>query len=230
MLTDKTAYYEPHMPAFVGKDAVEKFHQAFFGQFNAEMNAPVADVRVVGDLGVVRGTYTQNVAPKADGAATVSDSGNWIVVLQRQGDGAWKWDWVMGNSDQPMPGTTADGAEESALMQIERDWAAAMVKRDMATLDRVIAKEWTNVVDGQLTTRAATVAGLKAGAYQFESMTMRELSVHVFGDAAIATMIGDVKGKYKGADISGSSRSTDFFVKRDGRWQAISTQSTTIKP
>ena len=73
------------------------------------------------------------------------------------------------------------------------------------------------------------MADLKAGASAIESMTMRERSVHVVGDAAIATMIGGMKGKYKGADISGSSRSTDFFVKRDGRWQCVASHGSKIK-
>ena len=30
MMTDKTAYFEPHMPAMTGKDAVAKLHQMIF--------------------------------------------------------------------------------------------------------------------------------------------------------------------------------------------------------
>ena len=58
---------------------------------------------------------------------------------------------------------------------------------------------------------------------------MRDISVHVFGDAAIATMTADVKGTFMGKAMPSLQRGTDFFVKRDGRWQAISTQNTTIK-
>jgi hypothetical protein len=31
-----------------------------------------------------------------------------------------------------------------------------------------------------------------------------------------------------GKPVPPVSRSTDFFVKRDGRWQAVSTQNTTV--
>jgi ketosteroid isomerase-like protein len=57
-----------------------------------------------------------------------------------------------------------------------------------------------------------------------------DLSVHVFGDAAVATMTAKLKGTFMGKPVPPSQRSTDFFVKRDGRWQAVSTQNTTIKP
>ena len=32
-----------------------------------------------------------------------------------------------------------------------------------------------------------------------------------------------------GKPFSNASRSTDFLIKRDGRWQFVSTQNTTIK-
>jgi uncharacterized protein (TIGR02246 family) len=230
LMTDKTGWYDSHMPAVVGKDAIGKLHRGLFDQGNFEVSLPVVDVRVVGDIGIARGTWSQKFTPKAEGAASVNDGGNWILVLQRQNDRSWKWDSLVANSDQPMPGTTADGADEKALMQIEHDWANAMVKRDVATLDRILATEWTYNADGQVMNKAQSIADQKTGAYQIESVTSRDLSVHVFGDAAIATMTGVMKERYKGNDISGSVRSTDFFVKRDGRWQAVSTQNVTIKP
>ncbi len=132
------------------------------------------------------------------------------------------------NSDQPMPGTTADGAEEQAVIKVEQDWGTALAKRDVATIERILGKEWTENVGGQITTRAQAIAGQKSGAIRFESITAHDLSVHVFGDAAVATMVVVIKGTQNGSDRSGSERSTDFFVKRDGRWQAVSTQNTAI--
>jgi hypothetical protein len=43
-------------------------------------------------------------------------------------------------------------------------------------------------------------------------------------------MIGELKGTYRGKDASGPAQSVDFFVKRDGCWQAVYTQNTAIKP
>jgi ketosteroid isomerase-like protein len=128
-----------------------------------------------------------------------------------------------------MPGTTADGAEEQAIAKIERDWTAAMLKADEAALGQILAKEWVVTADGETMTRAQSAAALKSGAYKIESATLRDLNVHVFGDAAVATMLVDMKGTFMGKPVPPVSRSTDFFVKRDGRWQAVSTQNTTIK-
>ena len=219
----------PNQPAAVGQQAIRAASQEYFDQYTEEARGTLEDVRVSGDLAVARGTSEGTSTPKT-GGASVRNKEKFLTVFRREADGSWKAFWDIYNSDLPAPGTTADGAEEQAIMQLERDWATALVKRDLATLERIVAKEWTLVSDGQLTTRAAAIADLKSGAYRFESAVMRDMSVHVFGDAAVATMIGEMKGTYKGAAISGSSRSTDFFVKRDGRWQAVSTQNTTVKP
>jgi ketosteroid isomerase-like protein len=128
-----------------------------------------------------------------------------------------------------LPGSTPDGVEESALLQIEQDWLNAFAKSDVAALERILAKEWAENADGQVDTRTQAIVDIKNGAYKIESVKMSNFSAHVLGDAAVVTTTVDIKGKYKKNDVSGRERSYDFFVKRDGRWQAIGTQNTSIK-
>ena len=40
---------------------------------------------------------------------------------------------------------------------------------------------------------------------------------------------GGGRGGNKGKPVSEKSRGVDFFVKRDGRWQVVNSQMTTIK-
>jgi ketosteroid isomerase-like protein len=58
----------------------------------------------------------------------------------------------------------------------------------------------------------------------------RDLRAHVFGDAAVVSMVAESQGTYKGKPFSENSRGIDFFAKRDGRWQVVNSQMTTIKP
>ena len=229
MMTDKSIYADNHFPVAVGKAAVQQMYTAQFSMFNSEFQAPVDEVRVAGDMAVARGTWTIKLTPKTEGMAPITDSGSWMSVSSRQADGTWKWDWLLPNSNQPMPGMTADGAEEQAIVKIEQDWAAAMVKEDVTAMEPFLGKEWVYSLDGQVTSRAQMLADMKSGVYKVDSAVLRDLQARVFGDVAIATMVGDMKGSYRGADISGAARSTDFFVKRDGRWQCVSTQNMTIK-
>jgi len=228
-MTGKTVYADNHFPVAVGAEAVKAVYAAVGSQFTSEFQVPVDEVRVAGDLAVARGTWTITMTPKAPGMAPVKDRGTWMLTASRQADGSWKWDAVVPNSDQPLPGTTADGADAAAIARIEQDWAAAMVKGDMAVLEQNLAKEWTLTEDGQTTTRAQALGALKSGAYKVESATLRDLQVHVLGDAAVATMTVETKGTLMGKPVPPVSRSTDFFVKRDGAWQCVSTQNVAVK-
>lgn len=118
-----------------------------------------------------------------------------------------------------------------AVMQMERDWARAMMSGDNATMDRIMASDWVLTdPSGRRTTRAEAMADLRSGALKFESTVPMDMEVRVFGDTAVVTGRTRDKGTYKGQDISGDYRFTDVFVKRDGRWQAVSTQVTKVAP
>lgn len=229
VLTDKTILFEPHMAPLVGAEAIGTMHDAFMSQYGIDAKGPVADVRVVGDLAIAHGSYAETITPKDDTLAAERATGHWMAVLQRQRDGAWKWDWVMANSDQPLPGTSADGADERALMEIERGFVTAVNARDMAFFDRVLAKEYAQWSDGKPVNVAEQLAAIKAGHVTFESMTIRDMKVHVAGDAAIVSMAAESKGAYKGTPFTEKSKGIDFFVKRDGRWQLVNSQAATIK-
>ncbi len=229
LTTDKTVYADLNVSVAVGAEAIRSLWQAAFDQSKYEFSVPVEDVRVTGVVAVARGTWTVKHTPKVQGVAGGTDGGSWMTTFARQNDGSWKWDSVVANSNQPLPGSTADGAEERALIQIEQDWAQALQKSDAAGFEKYLAKEWTYTADGQVMSRAQMLAEMRGGAYKIESAQMTELEPHVFGDVAVVTMTAIMKGKYKGADFPSPVRSTDFFVKRDGRWQAVSTQNITIK-
>jgi uncharacterized protein (TIGR02246 family) len=229
MMTDKTIYADNHLPVAVGKAAVQSMSAAQNTRFKAEFQAPVDEVRVAGDVAVARGTWSIRLTPKTEGPAPISDSGSWMLLASRHADRSWKWDWLVPNSSQPMPGTTADGAEEQAVTQVERDWGAALVKSDKAALEKILAEEWVENADGEVATRANTLKAITSGTLKFESFQIRELSVHIFGNVAVATSKVDAKGTFTGKPLSLLQHSTDLFVRREGRWQAISTQNTTIK-
>ena len=228
-MTDKTVYADNHFPVAVGAGAVKAMYTAVSSQFSSQFEVPVEDVRVAGDLAVARGSWTITMTPKAPGLAPIKDRGTWMLTASRQADGSWKWDAVVPNSDQPLPGATAEGADEQAIAAIENSFGEVMSKADVAAAERVLASEWTENSDGAVTTRAQVLGAMKSGAVKLESATVRDLRIAVFGDAAVATMIMEVKGSFMGKPFPAAQRGTDFFVKRDGRWQIVNTQNTVVQ-
>lgn len=113
-------------------------------------------------------------------------------------------------------------------MQIERDFVIAAKTRDMACVERTLAKEYAQAADAKPVNVAAQLAGLTAGLVQIEFSTMREVRAHVFDDAAIVSMEARSKA-FNGKPVYEKSRSLDVFEERDGRWQVVNSQMTTIK-
>ncbi len=62
-----------------------------------------------------------------------------------------------------MAGPDASSVEQK-LMQMERDYAVAIVKKDTATLDKFFADDYVNIgADGMSMTRAEGMAAVKSG-------------------------------------------------------------------
>jgi len=82
---------------------------------------------------------------------------------------------------------------------------------------------------GRVTDKTQDKTDLSSGDLKFQSIELSELKVHVYGDTAVAAGTSTVKGTYKGQDISGKYRFTDVWVKRNGKWHAVASQSTKLQ-
>ena len=229
LMTDKTAFANLNVPVAVGKDAIRSDFQAFFDQFKGDLSTPAEDVRVTGDLAVARGTWTDRVTPKAEGVAPISYRGSWMATFTRQSDGSWKWDSLVANSDQPALGSTASGEDEKALYQIERDMTEALVKKDAAAMDKMLANEFQANYASVVGNKKQLLAATKSDMTKFESAINSEMKALVFGDTAIVHGLMTSKSSMGRKDTSGQDRYTDVFVKRDGRWQCVTGYSTKVQ-
>lgn len=117
---------------------------------------------------------------------------------------------------------------EQSLKKMERDWVDATLKKDTATLDRILADDWVGQGPTGPATKAQVLADIKSGDQKLESINLGDLKVRVFGDTAVVLGSDDEKSSYKGKDTSGHWLWMDVFVKRNGRWQAVASNSTVV--
>ena len=128
---------------------------------------------------------------------------------------------------QPKPTLAAD---EAALRAIEEKWDAANVKGDAAALESIYADSFISTnTDGKVRTKAETLARMKSGEVKYTSAKIQEMKVNVFGDAAV--VLGLWKGKFteKGKPVESTERFTDTFIRQNGQWRCVASQSTTVK-
>lgn len=132
----------------------------------------------------------------------------------------------------PKPPASAPPASvEQQLVKLEHDMIDMIKKGDATALAPLLADDFMVVTPaGELLDKAAAVGVVKSGEYALESLEISDVKVRVYGDTAVVTYLGDEKSTYKGQDVSGQSRSTDVFIRRGGKWQQVSGQSTSIPP
>jgi ketosteroid isomerase-like protein len=114
---------------------------------------------------------------------------------------------------------------EAALVELERDWAAALSRKDADTVACMVADEFEDAdVDGSLHTRSQTLEHIpqrKPGVNH-----LSEMRAHVEGNSGftrgLATLV-DASGK-----VAARVRFTDVFTYRDGRWQALAGHETLL--
>jgi ketosteroid isomerase-like protein len=229
LMTDRTVWADPNVPVEVGSDAIRSLWRTVFGQFKLEFSGPVEDVRVTGDVAVARGTWTMKSAPRAQGVEGFSDSGSWIVVFARQNDGSWKWDWLVANSDQPLPGSTASGKDEQALYRLQQDWASAVRAKDTGVVEQFLADEFSSNFDGRTQSKRQFLAEMQADPARISSAATRDVKAMVLGDTAFVHGLFIEKSTTGGRDTSQQVRYSEVYVKRDGRWQCVTQYLTKIQ-
>jgi ketosteroid isomerase-like protein len=129
----------------------------------------------------------------------------------------------------PGPAKAAGGGVGKEIRDLENQWNDAMLKHDADVMDRILADDVVDIgSSGQVSTKAEDLADLKSGEPKLESSSVDHMKVRVFGIVAVVNGHYAQKGTYKGKDISGEGHFTDVFVKRDGRWQCVSTEGTPL--
>jgi uncharacterized protein (TIGR02246 family) len=125
--------------------------------------------------------------------------------------------------------TSASNSDEKAIHQVENEIVAALDHNDASALDRLWATDYMFVTpDGNIFTKAQRLALFQSGKTKLESYSRDEENVRVYGDTAVVIYRSTVKGQMFGQGVSNQRRVTTVLVKRDGRWRAVSQQSTRI--
>jgi ketosteroid isomerase-like protein len=117
-------------------------------------------------------------------------------------------------------------SEREVLQQLDR-WVAALKGSDMAALNRIIADDFHIVVaDGSVLNKEQDLEPLKSGELKFESVTIEDVKVFVYGETAVATGIAAFQMNYKGRASSLRERFFDVYQRRKRQWQVVASRST----
>jgi ketosteroid isomerase-like protein len=132
---------------------------------------------------------------------------------------------------QPRPAAKGATAEET-LLRNEDGWAAALVKRDAAYFNRMLAPRFVYTEDAKLMTRADVLRDATSGTDTVTAAHNEDMVVHQAGPVtAVVTGILVVEGRSSGKRFVHRYRFTDTWVKQDdGQWQIVAAQDYLMPP
>ena len=121
----------------------------------------------------------------------------------------------------PGNAATAHDADERAVLEVEREYIRAHTERDVATLERVLADDFTSF--GGRVRKEQRLALLANPLFVVTSLETDDVSVGVGGTEGWVAGRARLSGSFRGRDFTTPYyRFTRRYVKRDGRWQIIS--------
>lgn len=118
---------------------------------------------------------------------------------------------------------------ENQVRQIEIEWGDAFERRDIATLDHLMADEYI-LTDplGHVRNKTETLAAIETNKVDFESTQSADVNVTIYDHTAVVTGRSTFRGRYKGWSMAGCYQYTDVLVNRNGSWKAVSSHITAL--
>ena len=171
---------------------------------------------------------------KSDITAALALAASLLLAACHEGPDAEPTD-----SSQPAVTAAAAARAQDAGAPRERAVLAAMEQYKQAILDRdtaECARTWTENYtfinpQGVLVTREERLANLGSGNTNVQIIdNEREITVRLYGDAAIVQNLSTLRGTFSGAPTDTDLRGTFVWVRRDGRWRLVTNQLTAVGP
>jgi len=124
------------------------------------------------------------------------------------------------------PSTDATVKQIHAL---ENQRCQAMLDKDMKTLEALYADELVYThSNASVDDKKSYLAGIKSGKFDYKAIKRPEENIRIVGDTAVVTGRAEISVRADGADRQLNSRYTIVWVKRGGKWQAVTWQSTPV--
>lgn len=117
------------------------------------------------------------------------------------------------------------------IWYLEQDWNDAIWKKNRDWFEKNFASDFTSISSetAQLMSRKQDIDSTVNDKSTFDMVETTGINIRIDGNYAVVTGTFRLKGKdEKGMPFDRKMRYTDTWIKRDGRWQAWSSQGTMI--
>lgn len=115
---------------------------------------------------------------------------------------------------------------EAQISQLERRRFEAQVKKDVSTLNEVLADQllYTHS-NGKVDTKASFIAAIESGASSYKDVVIEEETIKLTGNTAVVSGVVRLQSISNGAWVPLHLRYTDVYAKQKGKWRMVAWQS-----
>jgi ketosteroid isomerase-like protein len=127
----------------------------------------------------------------------------------------------------------ATGAANAGLVaeltrQADR-WDKDIVRKDAVAIAANMAEDFRQIgSDGSVADKAAFVRDITSSDLTIDPYTVEDFDVRIYGDTALLFGRTRMTGSYQGKPFATHYRYIDIYVRRAGKWQIVSVQTTRI--
>lgn len=119
--------------------------------------------------------------------------------------------------------SVSNSKAEQAILQVERQYIQAHLNADTATLEKILADDFTIRTRWSVENKEERLALLESPDFAFEAFNTDEVQVKVNGDKAVLRGVASIEAREGNRLVRGPAYNyTRIYVKRQGRWQIVS--------
>jgi ketosteroid isomerase-like protein len=119
---------------------------------------------------------------------------------------------------------------ETKLLVLERMWTEAQVNRDAAALEGLVSSRFVNTEwDGEVSGKQKFLADIRDPLFKPTGLTIQDVKMNFFGNAAIVTGTYHAQGSYQGKSYDHIGRFTDTWFQEDGKWECVASHTSLLK-
>ena len=127
---------------------------------------------------------------------------------------------------------TSTGPDAETIRTVERQRLAALVAADLDTAGQLHADDFQLITPpGQALTKDEYLGGIASGFLNYLAWDPDDIEVRQNGDSAIIRYQADLHVSVSGQEVPSARHwHTDYYERRNGRWQVVWSQATRVGP
>jgi ketosteroid isomerase-like protein len=138
----------------------------------------------------------------------------------------------------PAAGQAVAQTTDAAVLQTQQEIKTlqgevmqAILKSDTNVMEKYYSDDYVAIHgDGRLTTKAQEIENFRSGVTKYDSITVREAKIRIYGDTAVVNALASVKTIVNGQPYSGDVRNTRVWVRQSSTWKLVVFQTTRVIP